>query len=55
MFGINNVIVFKGGANHKRKENILLLIVLMLSVVCGRDMIENSPFFVAPGCVIIIM
>ena len=53
MCGINNVLAFKGGTNHKRKEDILLLIILLLSVISVRDMIENSPFFVAPVCVII--
>ena len=53
MCGINNVLAFKGGTNHKRKEAILLLISLLLSVVSVRDIIENSPFFVAPVCAII--
>ena len=55
MCGINNVLAFKGGTNHKRKDDILLLIILLLSivVVTVRDIIENSPFFVAPVCVII--
>ena len=48
MCGLNNVLAFKGETNHKRKEDILLLISLLLSVVSVRDMIENSPFFVAP-------
>ena len=54
MYGINNVIAFKVGTNHTTKEDILLLISLLLSVVRSvRDMNENSPFFVAPVCVII--
>ena len=53
MCGKNNVLAFKGGTNHKRKEDILLLISLLLSVVSERDMIEYSPFFVAQVCVII--
>ena len=57
MFGINNVLAFKGGTYHKRKEDILLLISLLLSdlFVSVRDMNDNSPFFVAPVCVIIII
>ena len=53
MCGIHHVLAFIGGTHHKRKEDILLLILLLLSVVSVRDMIENSPFFVAPVCVII--
>ena len=53
MCGINNVLAFKEGTNHKRKKDILLLISLLLSVVSVRDMIENSHFFVAPVCVIV--
>ena len=30
MCGINNVLDFKGGTNHKRKEDILLFISLLL-------------------------
>ena len=48
MCGIKKVLAFKGGTNHKRKEDIFLLISLLLSVVSIRIMLENSPFFVAP-------
>ena len=58
MCGIINVLAFKGGTDHKRKEDILLLMIsLLLSVVnvsvSVRDMIENSSFFLAPVYVII--
>ena len=53
MCGINNVLAFKGDKHHKRKEDTLLLISLLLSVVGVRDMIENSPFFAAPEYIII--
>ena len=55
MCGINNVLVlaFKGGTNHKRKEDILILISLLLSGVSVMDMKEYSSFFVAPVYVII--
>ena len=41
MCGINKFLAFKGIKNHKRKDK-LLLISLVLSVVSVRDMIENS-------------
>ena len=41
MCGIDNVLAFKGGKNHKRKD-ILFFILLVLSVASVRDMIENS-------------
>ena len=53
MCGINNVLAFKGGTHHKRKEDILLLISLLLPVVSVKNIIENSPFFAAPICVFI--
>ena len=37
-----NILAFKGGTHHNGKEDIHLLISLLLSIVSVRDIIENS-------------
>ena len=56
MCGKNNGVAFNGGTNdaHKEGEHTSLNITCcQFSVLSVRDMIENSPFFVAPVSVII--